>query len=226
MLDLQNYYARPAVRQRMVEFLGGHRLEQTSAVYLTADDRSPGPGFHPRPPSQLWACLESGLEVMRSLWDRRSLLFHLDIEYVNFDYPAEPYLDPERSLELQRPLIRLLRQQLLTWGIAPLHLLSGRGHHLVWRIDRGSAAYRRLVELGVLPDTLRAIYESFCSTGETVGLEAGAAFAGAGQILEYAAVCRPDRGRPGRPRRFPRCRSGLAGGRQRRRLRPFPGTLS
>jgi predicted phosphoribosyltransferase len=46
---------------------------------------------------------------------------------VNFDYPAEPYLEPERSRELQRPVIRRLREHLLGYGIAPLHLLSGRG---------------------------------------------------------------------------------------------------
>jgi hypothetical protein len=37
--------------------------------------------------------LDDNLELARSLWDRDSLLVDLDIEYVNFDFPAEPYLD-------------------------------------------------------------------------------------------------------------------------------------
>jgi len=40
-------------------------------------------------------------EVARSLWDPRSLLVDLDIEYVNFDFPAEPYLHPDRAFALQ-----------------------------------------------------------------------------------------------------------------------------
>jgi len=187
VLNLQDYYADPAVRRRMVEFLGGHRLEEASCVFLTAEDSTPDPGFRARSPGELWSCLDSGMEVMRSLWDRRSLVVHLDVEYVNFEYPAEPYLDPERSLELQRPVLRCLQEHLLGYGIAPLHLLSGRGHHLVWRTGRGSPAFRRLAELGVVPDTLRAIYQDAGPAGEAVGLETGAAFAGAGQVLEYLA---------------------------------------
>jgi hypothetical protein len=44
------------------------------------------------------------LEISRSLWDRESLLADLDIEYVNFDFPAEPFLRPERTFFLQEPV--------------------------------------------------------------------------------------------------------------------------
>ncbi len=188
MSNLQHYYSRPEVRQRMVEFLGGPCLEGVTCAYLVADGSLEMPDFRPRAPGELWACLEQGLEVMRSLWDWRSLLIHVDLEYVNFDYPAEPYIDPERSLELQGPLVRCLQRLLLTHGIAPLHLLSGRGHHLVWRVGRDSPAFRRLAELGALPGTLREIYQQPRTPhGQAVGVEAGAAFAGAGQLVEYLA---------------------------------------
>jgi hypothetical protein len=58
------------------------------------------------------------LEVKRSLWDHHDLVDHLDVEPINFDYPAEPYLNPERSAELQRGLVRSLQEHLLCWGIA------------------------------------------------------------------------------------------------------------
>ena len=137
---------------------------------------------------ELWTCLDQGLEVMRSLWDHGSLLFHLDVEYVNFDYPAEPYLDPERSLELQQAVIQGLQELLLAHGIAPLHLLSGRGHHLVWCVRQDSRAFRRLKELGIVVDTLEGIYrQPQLPRGEAVGHELGAGFAAAGQTLEFLA---------------------------------------
>jgi hypothetical protein len=186
MLNLQEYYARQEVRQRMVEFLGGHRLEDASCAYLTADDSSPGLDYHPRPPGELGAFLNEGMDVKRSLWDRRSLVVHIDIEYVNFDYPADPYVDPERSLSLQRPLVRCLQERLLTYGIAPLHLLSGRGHHLLWQVSRQSRAFQRLAEMGVLVNTLEGIYRiPLPPRREVLGLDAGTAFAGTGQVLEY-----------------------------------------
>ena len=184
MFNLHDYYAESAVRGRMVEFLGGHRLEEATCVYITADDCSSVMEFCPRGAAELWKCLDAGMEVKRSLWDRRSLVIHLDIEYVNFDYPAEPYLHPERSLGLQQPVIRLLQERLLSHGISPLHLLSGRGHHLVWRIERSSPAFRVLSEIGMVPPTLAERYRSVQPPGEVVGLEAGRAFAGAGQMLE------------------------------------------
>ena len=43
--------------------------------------------------------MEEGVDIDRSLLDKESLIAHLDIEYVNFDSPAESYLNPERSVE-------------------------------------------------------------------------------------------------------------------------------
>ena len=70
----------------------------------------------------------------------------------------------------------------------PLHLLSGRGHHFVWRVRKGSAAFVRLAQLGRLPATLAARYEQPQPPhGEPVGIEDGHAFAGLGLVMEYVA---------------------------------------
>jgi hypothetical protein len=45
------------------------------------------------------------------------LIADLDIEYVNFDFPAEPYLDPERCFEIQRPVEWAVERALLEHGI-------------------------------------------------------------------------------------------------------------
>lgn len=188
MMTTEHYYAHPRVRERMVEFLGGRSPETATAMYLTATPTSSEVQFAPRPVAELWTLWEQGFELSRSLWDRESLIAHLDIEYVNFDYPAEPYLAPERSYELQAPVVRAIQEELLTHGIAPLHLLSGRGHHFVWRVPRSSRAFGELVAINGLPDTLAAAYAvPRPPQDQAVGTAAGAAFVGLGRLLEYVA---------------------------------------
>ncbi|HYF37467.1 MAG TPA: hypothetical protein VD994_19350, partial [Prosthecobacter sp.] len=92
------------------------------------------------------------LDIARSLADSRSLLFHLDLEYVNFDSPAEAYLDPLRTFELQEPVVRVIERLLLKWGIRPLHILTGQGHHFAWRIDQDTELARRLARLEPAPE--------------------------------------------------------------------------
>lgn len=172
----------------MLEFLGGSSLENATSVYITGEDSSPDVWFTPRPLGDLWRCLDEGFDVGRSLWDRRSLVAHLDIEYVNFDFPAAPYIDPVRAFDLQRPVVDAVQEVLLAYGIAPLHVLTGRGHHFVWRIDRHSIAFESLAKFGRLPASLRARNaQPQPPNGETVEPKLGAAFAGLGQVLEYVA---------------------------------------
>jgi hypothetical protein len=185
---LRDYYSNPHVRARLTEFLGGTSLHSATCVYITSDDNGPHIWYAPRPVHDLWQLLDDGLDVARSLWDRRSLIAHLDIEYVNFDYPAEAYLKPARTFEVQRPVVRAIQEVLLQHGVAPLHLLSGRGHHFVWRISRFSSAFAALARLGRVPDTLGACYaQPQPPVGEIVEPELGRAFAGLGLVMELVA---------------------------------------
>lgn len=185
---LSSYYADPHIRARIVEFLGGSSLEDATCVFVTGNGQLRRVWFDPQPVAELWTCVGGGLEIARSLWDRQSLIAHLDIEYVNFDFPAEAYLRPARSFALQRPVVRSIKEVLLQYGIAPLHLLSGRGHHFVWRVARDSEALAALATVGRVPETLAARYA--CPQlpyGETVPQDLGAAFAGLGMVLEHVA---------------------------------------
>jgi hypothetical protein len=125
-----NYYAHPVVRARMAEFLGMEPRvpDAISAVVMIGDACQTG-YRNVRRVNELPLCLEHDFEVSRSLWDSASLLIDLDIEYVNFDFPAEPYIHPDRAFALQETVIATAENQLRSLGIAPLHLLSGRGHH-------------------------------------------------------------------------------------------------
>lgn len=185
---LSSYYADPHIRSRIVEFLGGSTLEDATCAFVTSNGQAHRVWYDPQPVHDLWKCVSGGGEIARSLWDRSSLIAHLDIEYVNFDFPAEAYLKPGRSFDIQRPVVRAIQQVLLEQGIAPLHLLSGRGHHFVWRVARDSPAMAMLAAIGGVTDTLVAQYACpQLPLGESVPQELGAAFAGLGMVLELVA---------------------------------------
>jgi hypothetical protein len=183
---IKDYYANVNVRARMLEFLGGNSPDNVTSVYITADDCSADVRFAPRSPRSLWQYLDKGLDLGRSLWDHRSLIAHLDIEYVNFDSPAYPYLEPLRCFDLQRPVVHAIQEVLFGYGITPLHLLSGRGHHFAWQIDRRSPAFESLAKIGRFPDSLVAKYAQLSTaTSERVDSRLGAAFAGLGLVMEF-----------------------------------------
>lgn len=185
---LKNYYTDPNVRARIVEFLGGSSVAGATCHYITTGDAADFQNRRPLPASDLISLFDSGVDICRSLWDRVSLIVDLDIEYVNFDYPAEAFTEPERTFDMQSPVERLVEELLLKFGIVPLHCLSGRGHHFVWRIRQDSATYQWLARLGRVPPSLWEISaRPHPPNGEAVCPSLTEAFAGLGLVMEYLA---------------------------------------
>jgi len=186
---VKEYSTNRHVRQRMVEFLGGASLEQATAVYLTRCDLVRYDRLDLKKPVELDYFLDNALDVGRSLWDRDGLLADLDIEYVNFDFPAEPYLDPARSFFLQEPVVAAVKEMLSGLGMEFLHLVSGRGHHFVWRVPWGSAAFARLGRLteGFLT-RLEGHKATIAGLEESVAADWYRAFTGLGLVMEYLAL--------------------------------------
>ncbi|TDU73356.1 hypothetical protein EI77_01826 [Prosthecobacter fusiformis] len=182
------FYRDDAIRQRLIEFLGGETLDQVTAAYVTHSD---GCLFHRsqlRPPQELDWFLERDLDIARSLGDTHSLLFHLDIEYVNFDSPAEAHLDPVRAFEIQEPVVKVIECLLLHWGIRPLHILTGQGHHFVWRIGRDSDVARRLELLDPAPEFRSQCVEQVPPEfAQQIDAKAQSAFGAQSLLLEYMA---------------------------------------
>ena len=140
------------------------------------------------PVEELPSWLDRGVEINRSLWDRDSLICHLDIEYVNFDDPAYAFLNEERIFALQQPVVAAAEAFLAAHGIHPLKLMTGRGYHLVWKIGRGSKAFAELADPGHVSASLKRLYATECApTGEHVAHELGAPFAGLGLVMEFVA---------------------------------------
>ena len=189
-MDVIEYYSDHYVRTRMREFLGGKYPGSASCMFLTQCDAVSDTGWDLKLPGDLEYFLSHGLDVSRSLWDKQYLIAHLDIEYVNFDFAAEPYLDPIRSFLMQTPSEMAIERILLGHGIAPLHILSGRGHHFVWNINRDSAAFGKLTQIGRLPEHLEKRYaEPLPPVGRPIERDLGAAFSGLALVMEYVAFC-------------------------------------
>jgi hypothetical protein len=178
----------PAVRKRLVEFLGGDSLKHATAIYITHSD---GFGFDRRelrPPAELDWFLERGLDVGRSLADSASLLLHLDVEYVNFDSPAAAFVDPWLAFAIQEPVVKAIESLLLEWGIRPLHIITGQGHHFVWRVGRRSKTARRLTSLAPAPELVGACHDRVPALlKERIDPEAQSAFSAISLILQFVA---------------------------------------
>lgn len=187
-MDISEYYRKHTVRERIIDFLGGTDISNVTSLFITDSDSPKNTDFTIRPPKDLGFFLDHELDLSRSLWDRRFLLAHLDIEYVNFDFEAEPYLDAARTFQLQEPTVKAVERILQEYRIAPRHFISGRGHHFVWQIRRDSRLFDRLALLGHLSEGLEDYYRAHPSpTGEHVDRKLGEAFVGLGMIMEFIA---------------------------------------
>lgn len=183
-----DYYRNNDVRERIAEFLGGDTEHVPTCRYVVAGDELAHHVDQPQPITALDSLLDQGLEVSRSLWDDTSIIADFDIEYVNFDYPAEAFLAPERVFQLLEPVANEIEAALRDWEIPALKLLSGRGHHFVWRIRRGSTEFNRLVQLGRGPEPFWPAEEQLALVeGRQVPGDLVRAFSGLGLLMEFLA---------------------------------------
>lgn len=180
------FYSDPAVRQRLAEFLGGDCLEDASAVYVTHSDGCLFKRSELHPPTELDWFLDRNLDIARSLADRESVLLHLDIEYVNFDSPGEALRDPARTFALQEPVVREIESLLLGWGIEPLHLITGQGHHFIWRVGAASEVASKIAALMPSAELVAACMKR---VGEGVDISLGqqVMFSGLALLMEFLA---------------------------------------
>jgi hypothetical protein len=184
------YYSNLSVRSRIEEFLGfsNHGDKHTSCFFMAIGDSEKTQYLNRFSKRWLPSRTNDLLEISRSLWDRESLIADLDIEYVNFDFAAEPYLQPERAFLLQEP-VRLAAETLFAqFGLGPLHLVSGRGHHFIWRISRESSAFEQLASIG-RPFYVRCDWHKSIAPTEQieVGADLASAYCGLGLVMEFLA---------------------------------------
>jgi len=80
---------------------------------------------------------------------------------------------------MQLPVILAVERLFSRYGIPFLHLLSGRGHHFIWHVQKNSQAFNMLADIGRVPEPLAACYRQPCAaTGEAVKPALAAAWSG------------------------------------------------
>jgi len=169
-------------RQRILEFLGGQNPDHLTCVSLSNSRGAKDLDCVVKPARDVDYFIEYEKDFSRSLLDRDHLLLDIDIEYTNYDFPAEPYLDRMRAFRLQQPVFLAVRSVLARYGIRPLCLMTGRGYHFVWQIRKSSRAFSRLLHAGRLSKELKHRYNTLKTP---IPSAVGRAFAGAGMIMEY-----------------------------------------
>lgn len=180
------------LRERLVEYMGGSGIDPTSATcsYIArCDDGDPYDPYRVLPPDCVAEFVRKDIDVARSLLDKKSCLVHLDMEYVNFDDPLAAYRDPVRAFSLQEPVVAEIKNVLSEYGIKPLHMLTGQGHHLVWRIRKDNSVGSRIKELTPENGRLRqrgAFTPRFFEI-EKPSEEDYEIFAGLGLLMEFVA---------------------------------------
>ncbi len=125
-LSAIDYYRDPAIRARMLEACGSDQDGRPTAAYVA------GLG-EPGPPHQTWAeavripvdqiatLWARGVDISRSLWDAKQLLFMLELDYLNVDQPAEPYLRPAEVFVKLEPAYRAVRREFRQLGLSATH---------------------------------------------------------------------------------------------------------
>ncbi|MBI4333289.1 MAG: hypothetical protein HY673_18650 [Chloroflexi bacterium] len=189
------YYQLPSVRSRIIEYCGGHGDDPATctARFLIGNGRTTsGLGIPGQdaiiPPDRLDAILASQSDIFRSVWDRESLLAILDLDYTNADFPSEAFLDPRGTFAKLEPAYRLIVEELKSFGIRHLSVMTGQGYHFVWRIPLSGKLKSTLRDLYPLHPALVEKYRhDHPFTPETMPLEDGAASSGMGHLLEYLA---------------------------------------
>ncbi|MGD9895924.1 MAG: hypothetical protein AB7T14_02435 [Candidatus Methylacidiphilaceae bacterium] len=168
MSSMRDYYRNASVRRRIAEYCGGipEEPEGFSCVYLVCYGVGQEKGVSAEPHSSVekkrfTELLDAGADILRSMWDREALLGILDIEYVNWDYPAEIFFRPAEVFSKMEPLYRTIGRCFGIYGIKPLAILTGQGYHFVFRIPKDSAAFPLLAAYGTVGPRLIECGERF-----------------------------------------------------------------
>ena len=140
--ELDLIYSQTEIVERIKDYLGG---EVPTAHFLArCDGRSPT-AIEKFPVSDLHEALSLPTDLARSLGDREHYIIHLDIEYVDLVSPESAIIDPGRAFALQQPTVNAIEECLVRYGIRPLHLITGQGHHFVWQFPKKSELSQLLI---------------------------------------------------------------------------------
>jgi hypothetical protein len=192
---IEQYYDDPLVRARIGEYLGasGTGSPATAAYVASLNLQSPQPimweNATRRPASDLAAAWVAESDIARSLLDRDSLVFMFELDYLNPDRPAEPFIHPDEVLRKLEPAYQASRTVVESFGLWPYTLVTGRGYHFTGRIPLGAAVVDALA--AIAPGTPAWVdtegRRSPPGLSNAVSPRAAKAWTGLGCLVEYLA---------------------------------------
>jgi hypothetical protein len=185
------FYRNAAVRERVRQYCGGGGLRALTCRRLTAmSPHQHTPTWEQAatyPPDALDELFSDGADIARSLWDTDHLLVHLDVDYHNIDFPAEPFTHPMEVLFKLEPVYRACRRVLAQFGLAPLGLVTGRGYHFTGRVPLDHVVIDRLAALAPATPAWHATIgrrqPSFVA--KTLDARHARAYVGLGLLIEH-----------------------------------------
>ena len=187
------YYRRDEVRARMLEACGAGPDTPPSAAYVVGLDDGGGPvtswdRVTHRPLDQLTALWERGTDISRSLWDASHLIFMLELDYLNIDQPAEPFLRPAEVFFKLEPAYRAARHVFGAVHLPLRTIVTGRGYQFAGQIRLEEPLVDRLAALTSTPAWFAGV-EGRRRQGLTAPMSArqATAAAGLGLLIEYTA---------------------------------------
>lgn len=188
------YYQSPQVRNRIMEFCGcSGTADSCTARFLVGNGHTVlGYGIPEnkdiREPAQIGQILEQGIDIFRSLWDKKYLVASLDIDYHNEDFADEAFYHPDAVFTKLEPVFSCISRILQSYGIKFLAVMTGQGYHFSWNISQSSLLHREMENLANWAPSLLAKYErDHPFTPETIPLSKGKAHSGLGILLEFLA---------------------------------------
>ena len=135
----EEYYRHDDVRARVWEGCGGRGADRATAVYVAALDpaarRLPTWDAAERcPPEHVAPFLARGLDISRALWDREHLIVMIELDYLNPDFPAEPFLRPMEVFSRMEPAYQAARRVFRALGLRLRTAVTGRGYQFAGQV--------------------------------------------------------------------------------------------
>lgn len=222
MVTIADYYQNPEVIKRMLEYCGASQKEashfnfefwgippsQSNNIRAAADrttaefisgwgdwlERIKGKKQTSWPKWDLGVPLEHELDIFRSLWDERNMVYLLDIEYINSKDKQKVYNDPHDVFWKIDSFYRATFETLRGFGITPLIVATGQGYHFIFKTPSfekdGSVIHvaQELTDIGHVEDTLAGKYANYhgqFKARRPVPLNLGKAFDTSGRLMEF-----------------------------------------
>ncbi|MBU4310371.1 hypothetical protein KKD34_02170, partial [bacterium] len=194
MKNQVEYYRHPSIRERLAQYCGGRfgdlstftcehlvgsgetlKWEGYSFPIMVVDNRD------------MARLLEKGLDLFRAVWDKKSTLAILDIEYFNLDSLAGLYTDQLGSFRKMEPIYSTIERVLEEYQIPHVNNTTTSGYHFVSRIPFTSPVHRELEEIGYLNPTLKEKYRTLVPSDikrqGPIPLKPGKAYSAIGRLM-------------------------------------------